>query len=126
MITFFSFSEKSRFPGKISGKSPSIGYAIEGPIIMKKPRFTHDLSRFIAYRLSSILRAKKKSNTKTNLLKILTRGIPVKIIYLFYISFIYIYLNINTLNSYLFHHQLLLTTMMEIGRLTTTLLFTLV
>ena len=85
LTTFLSFLKISDFWGKFPGESPSVGYAIEGPKNIEKPRFTADFDTFIAYRLWSHFGAKKKSNTKTNLLKILTRGIPVKIIYLFYI-----------------------------------------
>lgn len=92
---FLSFYKIGDFWDKFSGKPPSMGYAMNANERWKTPFYTR-IEQSIAYRLSSHFGAKKKSNTKTNLLKILTRGIPVKIIYLFYIFFIYIYLYINT------------------------------
>ena len=89
--TFLRFLKIVRFLRKISGALALGWLCYRGSINCENAHFTHVYDTFIAYRLWSHFGAKKKSNTKTNLLKILTRGIPVKIIYLFYI-YIYLYL----------------------------------
>ena len=96
MNTFLRFLKIVRFLRKISGALALGWLCYRGSINCENAHFTHVYDTFIAYRLWSHFGAKKKSNTKTNLLKILTRGIPVKIIYLFYIFFIYISLQYTT------------------------------
>ena len=102
---FLSFYKIGDFWDKFSGKPPSMGYAMNANERWKTPFYTR-IEQSIAYRLSSHFGAKKKSNTKTNLLKILTRGIPVKIIYLFYIYISLSSLLIHTITIHIFYLKL--------------------